>query len=156
MLIKRRKNLFILWEVTGSSFGQTWIPFTQGCLCQIWLKLAQRFWRWRFSNFFNVFSLFRNYPPWKRVEPFIWTNFNPHHPRMLVPSLVEIGPLVLEKKFFTFINVLCLNPLGNRNRVEPFIWTNLNSFHPSSLVEMGSVVLEKNIFEFHQCVFSIL
>ena len=62
MLIKRRKNpIFTLWDLNGSSFEQTWIPFTQGCFCQICLKLAQRFWRRRFSNFFNVFSLFCNY-----------------------------------------------------------------------------------------------
>ena len=38
---------------------------------------------------------------WKRVRPFIWTNLNPLHPRTqecFVPSLVEIGPVVLEKK----------------------------------------------------------
>ena len=32
-------------------------------LCQIWLKLAQWFWRRRFFNFVNVFSLFRKYLP---------------------------------------------------------------------------------------------
>ena len=32
-------------------------------LCQVWLKLAQWFWRRRFLNFLNVFSLFRNYLP---------------------------------------------------------------------------------------------
>ena len=40
-----------LWEFIGSSFEQTWIPFTQGCF---------------------------------------------------VPRLVEIGPVVLEKKIFKF------------------------------------------------------
>ena len=29
---------------------------------------------------------------------FIWRNINPYHPRMLVTRLVEIGPVVLEKK----------------------------------------------------------
>ena len=29
----------------GPSFEQTWIPFTQGCFCQVWLKLVQWFWR---------------------------------------------------------------------------------------------------------------
>ena len=38
--------------------------------------------------------------PWKRVLPFILTNLNPLHPRMhIVPSLVEIGSLVLETKW---------------------------------------------------------
>ena len=32
-------------------------------LCQVWLKLAKWFWRRRFFNFVNVFSLFCNYLP---------------------------------------------------------------------------------------------
>ena len=32
-------------------------------LHQVWLKLAQGFWRRRFFNIINVFSLFRNYFP---------------------------------------------------------------------------------------------
>ena len=31
---------------------------------------------------------------------FIWRNLNPYHPRMLVPGLVEIGTVVLEKRIF--------------------------------------------------------
>ena len=38
-------------------------PSTKNALCQVWLKLAQWFWRRRFLNFVNVFSLFRNYLP---------------------------------------------------------------------------------------------
>ena len=34
--------------------------------CQVWLKLVQWFWRRRFLNFDNVFSLFRNYLPLKK------------------------------------------------------------------------------------------
>ena len=45
-------------------------------LCQVWLKLAQWFWRRRFLNFFNVFLLFcHNLPleksmalPWNKLE----------------------------------------------------------------------------------------
>ena len=51
-------------------------------LCQVWLKLAQRFWRNRFLNFVNVFLLFRNYLPLEKGGPFICTKLNPHHPRM--------------------------------------------------------------------------
>ena len=43
-------------------------------LCQVWLKLAQWFWRRKIFNFVNVFSIFRNYLPWKRAGPFILTN----------------------------------------------------------------------------------
>ena len=36
-----------------------------------------------FLNFVNVILLFCNYLPWKRAGPFIWTNLNSLHPRML-------------------------------------------------------------------------
>ena len=38
-------------------------PSTKDALCQVWLKLAQWFWRRRFLNFVNIFSLFHNWPP---------------------------------------------------------------------------------------------
>ena len=38
-------------------------PLPKDALCQVWLKLAQWFWRERFYNFINVFWLFRNYLP---------------------------------------------------------------------------------------------
>ena len=42
-------------------------------------------------------------------------------------------------------------------RAGPFIWTNLNPLHPRlcfgpSVVEIGSVVLERKIFKFCQCI----
>ena len=58
-------------------------------LCQVSLKLAQWLWRRRLLNSVNVFPLF----PWKKAWPFIGKNLNSHH-----PSLVEIGPVILEKK----------------------------------------------------------
>ena len=41
-------------------------PSLKDVLCQVWLKLAQWFWRKRFFNFVNVFSLFHNYLPLER------------------------------------------------------------------------------------------
>mgnify|MGYP003692070963 CR=1 FL=1 len=38
-------------------------PSPENALCQVWLKLAKWFWRRRYFNFVNVFSLFRNYLP---------------------------------------------------------------------------------------------
>ena len=66
-------------------------PSDKDALCQVWLELANLFWR-RFLNFFNVFSLFRIIFPWKRTGPFIRTNFIQG---CIVPSLFEIGPVVL-------------------------------------------------------------
>ena len=52
-----------------------------------------------------------------------------------MPSLVEIGPVVLEKKILNFVNnvfslFLIISPW---KRVGPFFWTNLNSLHPRML-----------------------
>ena len=38
------------------------------------------------------------YLPLEKGGPFIWINLNSLHPKMFVPSLVEIDPVVLEKK----------------------------------------------------------
>ena len=38
-------------------------PSPQDALFQVWLKLAQWFWRRTFLNFMNVYLLFRNYLP---------------------------------------------------------------------------------------------
>ena len=71
-------------------------PSRKDALCQVWLKLAQWFWRRRFfKNFFKVFSLFRNYLP---LGPSFEQTWIPFTQGYFVPSLVEIGPVVLEKK----------------------------------------------------------
>ena len=38
-------------------------PSPNDALCQVWLKLAQWFWRRRFFKFVNLVSQFRNYLP---------------------------------------------------------------------------------------------
>ena len=55
-------------------------PSSKYALCQVWLKLALWFLRWRFFMFVNVFSLFPYFS-------FIWSNLNPHYPRMLCAKL---------------------------------------------------------------------
>ena len=67
-------------------------------LCQVWLKLAQWFWRKRFFKFINVFSHFRNYLPlnW----PFIWTNLNSLHPRILCAKFCWNWPTCSGEKDF--------------------------------------------------------
>ena len=66
-LIKRRKKTFLtLLEFIGSSFEETWIPFTQGCLVPNLVEIGPVVWRRRFFNFVNVFSLFRNYLPFEK------------------------------------------------------------------------------------------
>ena len=52
-------------------------------LCQVWLKLVQWFWRWKFLKVLNVFLLFPIYLPFGKGVAFIWTNLNPLHPGIL-------------------------------------------------------------------------
>ena len=63
-----------------------------------------------YFRYFVIISL------WRATGPFIWTNLNPLHPRIHFESLVEIGPLVQEKKIFKFrqcIDILWLSPVEN-------------------------------------------
>ena len=43
-------------------------PSPKDALCQVWLTLAHWFLRRRFSNFVNLFSLFRFYLPLEKDE----------------------------------------------------------------------------------------
>ena len=74
-------------------------------------------------------------PPWKWVGPFIWTNLNPLHPRLLCVKFGWNWPsgsgeedfLILSTYFRYFV---IISPW---KRTGPFIWTNLNPLHPSML-----------------------
>ena len=107
------------------------------------------------------FRYFVMISPLKKVWPFIWTNLNPLHPRMqecFVPSLLEIGPVVLEKKILFFnchflggwlILVFCCSIItyislwkGHEQTWITFTqgWVMPNSF------ESGPVVVDKTLF----------
>ena len=100
-------------------------PPAKGALCQVWLKLAQWFWRRFFLISSMYFCYFLIISPWKRTGAFIWTNLNPLHPRLCFgPSVVEIGSVVLEKKIFKFCQCFCVYFLiiSPWKRAGPFIW----------------------------------
>ena len=74
-------------------------PSTKDALWQVWLKLTQWFWRIRFLNFVHVFSLFRNNLPLEKDRALQLKQTRiPFNQECFVPSLVEIGSVVLEKK----------------------------------------------------------
>ena len=109
-----------------------WNQITQGCLCQVWLKLAQWFWRSRFFIFVNVFFYFVINSPWKRVWPFIWTNLNLFNPRMLCAKFVWNWPsnsaeedFKISLMYFCYFVIISIS-----KRTEPFIWRNFNLIHP--------------------------
>ena len=58
-------------------------PSPKDALCQVWLKLAQWFWRTEFFNFVNIFSLFPNYLPLKKGGALQLKKLNPLHPGIL-------------------------------------------------------------------------
>ena len=74
-----------------------------------------------------------------------------------MPSLVEIGSVVLEKKIFKFHYFVIISPW---KRAGPFIWTNLNPLHPRMLcAKFGgnwpSGSGEVDFFKFRQFIFAI-
>ena len=124
-LIRRRKKLYSFWKWMVPYLNELMSTSSKGALCQVWLKLAPWFWRGRFLNIINVFSLFRNYLPWK----WVWILFTQD---CLLASVVQIGTVVLEKKIFLILSIyfrffVIIYPW---KRATPFIWTNLNPLHP--------------------------
>ena len=87
-----------------------------------------------YKLFNNVFLLFCNYFHFEKgvVLHLKYKNWMLFTKGCFVTSLVEIGPVVLEKKilksfsiyFYYFIMIFPLR------RAWPFIWTNLNPIHP--------------------------
>ena len=61
---------YLIFESWLVLMCKPWIYFTQGCFVPSLVELAQWYWRRRFLNFINIFSLFCNYLPfWKEHGP---------------------------------------------------------------------------------------
>ena len=76
-------------------------PLPKDALCQVWLKLANWFWKRRFFKFPQcIFTISQLSPLWKWWVPSFEQTWIPFTQGCFVPSLVEIGQLVLEKKIF--------------------------------------------------------
>ena len=73
-------------------------PSSKNALCQVWLKLAQWFWRRGFFNVVNMFLLFCNYLPMEKSWALHLNKLESFTQEYFVSSLVEIGSVVLEKK----------------------------------------------------------
>ena len=69
-------------------------------LCQVWLKLAQLFWRRRFLIFVNVFLLFCNYIPLKKDVVLHLNKQESPSPKdaLIQVCMVESGLMVLKRK----------------------------------------------------------
>ena len=73
-------------------------------LYQVKLKLAKWFWRRKIlSMYYRYFAIIS---PWKRAGPFIWTNLNPLHLKMLCAKFGWNWPTGSEEEdFLNFVNI---------------------------------------------------
>ena len=118
------------WTRAGPSFEKKLESLSpNNALSQVWLKSAQWFLRRIFLlNFVNVFSLFHDKLPLKRTGPFIWTNSNTLHQRMLCVKFGcnwpsgsgEEGFLISTMYFRYFVIILPLEKGGalHLNKLE--------------------------------------
>ena len=118
-----------------------------------------------FKKFFNImyFLIFCNYLHFEKgmtlhLKKKYWIIFTQE---CFVPTFVEVGPVVLEKKIFNscqfifFISQLSAiwDGLGPSFE-QTWILLTQGCFVPS-LIEIDLVVLEKKTFKFHQCIYAI-
>ena len=68
------------------------------------------------------------------MGPFIWTNLNPLHPRMLCAKFGWNWPSGSEKKIFKFRQcIFAIVIISHWKSLWSFIWWNLNPLHPRML-----------------------
>ena len=81
-------------------------PSPKDDLCPVWLKLAQWFWRKRFLNFVNVFSLFRNYIPLEKGGVLHLNKLESPSPKdALCQVWLQLAQWFWRRRFFNFVNV---------------------------------------------------
>ena len=102
-------------------------PSPKGALCHVWLKMTQWFWRKKISISSMYFRYFVIISPWKRVCPSFEQSWTPITQVCFVPSLVEIGNVVLEKIIFKISSLyifyfVIISLWGGGS----FIWENFN------------------------------
>ena len=149
MLVRRGKPIISFLRIKWSLFEKILVFFTQGCLVSSWTESGSG--EEDFKTCFMYFNHFIIIFSWTRVWPFIWTNLNPLHPRMLLPSWLKLAQGFWRRRFINFSMYFCLFIIISPwKKIWSFIWTNLNSSHSrilkvSSLGDIGPVVLGKNI-----------
>mgnify|MGYP003691681831 CR=1 FL=1 len=78
-------------------------------MCQVWLKSAQWFWRRRFLNFVNEFSLFGNYLPLEKGGALHLNKFeSPSSKDALCQVWLKLAQWFWRRRFFNFVNVFSL------------------------------------------------
>ena len=82
---------------------------SKDALCQVWLKLVLGFWRRRFFNFVNVFSLFRNYLPLEKGGALHLNKLESPSPKdALCQVWSKLAQCLWRRFFFYFVNIFSL------------------------------------------------
>ena len=84
------------WYPFYYMYNKIWIPIIQGCFVQIWLKLAH--WSSINHQYIFVICILIKSPLGKGCVPSFQQSQIPFTQESFMPSLVEIGPVVLKKK----------------------------------------------------------
>jgi hypothetical protein len=90
-----------------------------------WLVLQKKI----FQIFLCIFILLLLSPLGEELSPSFKDTWILSLQGWFVPSLVKIGPVVLEKKIFKWPHFYIFVIISPLKRTWPFIWTNLNSLH---------------------------
>ena len=139
------------WKRIGPFIWTKLNPLHPKLLCaKFGWNMGEWFWRRRFLNFVNVFSLFRNYLPSEKGGALHLKKLESPSPKdALFQVWLKLAQLFRRRRFFKissffpppFLNYLPVEKVG------PFIWTNVNSLQPRMVCAKfgynGSVVLEK-------------
>ena len=80
-------------------------PLPKYVLCQCWLKLAQWFWRRRFSKIFNIFSLRGHYLPLENTFEQIWISFT-HYKNNSCQIKLKLAKRFLRRRFSKVICII--------------------------------------------------
>ena len=84
-------------------------PLPKDELCQVWLKLAQWFWRGKLLNFVNVFSLFRNYHPFEKGGALHLNKLDFPLPKdVLCQVWLKLARWFWRRRFLNLVNVFSL------------------------------------------------
>ena len=94
----------------GPSFDNLESPSPKEALCQVWLKLAQWFWRRRFFFYFvNVFSVFRNYLSLEKGGVLHLNKLELPSPKDAICQVwLKLAQWFWSKRFLNLVNVVSL------------------------------------------------
>ena len=87
-------------------------PSPKDALCQVWLKLAQWFWRRRFLNFVNVFRYLCNYLPLEKGGALHLNKIEFQSPKdVLCQVWLKLAQWFWRRRFLNIVNIAMSNYL---------------------------------------------